>query len=544
MTFGGRHFVIPSAMSLVLLGPQPVFAGVQAKFGLDSPASGPFPSDRFTIADPSQNTQRRVDLPIPDCAVRQSDCEDLAVINTLDGFHIEPRLSIPFDGPIDVTTVTSESVFLIGLDGRQPDCHEGIRDGEEDERDNDRRVIGINQVVWDALTNTPHVQVDELLDQHTRYALIVTRGVRDEFGDRVEASEAFRRFRETVQDEYKHALLDAIHVARRIGVQERDVVTASVFTTQTVTSILEKIRDQIKAATSEPADFHLGPGGSPTVFALDSVAGITWDQQRGNDPRTFTRVTVDLPSLRIIPGAVGTIAFGKYTSPDYEVHPGEFIPPIGTRTGTPVVQGTNEIYFNLFLPSGPRPAAGWPVAIFGHARVGSKNGGSIVAATMAAHRIATIAINAVGHGFGPFGVLTVNETGGKSTSFSAGGRGMDQNNDRQIAADEGFGTAPPRTVIFFADGIRQTVADLMQLVRVIEVGVDVDGDGSADLDPPRIYYFGWSLGGNYGTVFLSVDPSVRAGVLTVAGGPIAENRRLSPLDGRAVLGQALASRIP
>jgi len=355
MTFGGRHFVIASAMSLVLLGPQPVFAGVQAKFGLDSPASGPFPSDRFTIADPSQNTQRRVDLPIPDCAVRQSDCEDLAVINTLDGFHIEPRLSIPFDGPIDVTTVTSESVFLIGLDGRQPDCHEGIRDCEEDERDNDRRVIGINQVVWDALTNTLHVQVDELLDQHTRYALIVTRGVRDEFGDRVEASEAFRRFRETVQDEYKHALLDAIHVARRIGVQERDVVTASVFTTQTVTSILEKIRDQIKAATPEPADFHLGPGGSPTVFALDSVAGITWDQQRGNDPRTFTRVTVDLPSLRIIPGAVGTIAFGKYTSPDYEVHPGEFIPPIGTRTGTPVVQGTNEIYFNLFLPSGPRP---------------------------------------------------------------------------------------------------------------------------------------------------------------------------------------------
>src|SRR5207247_11225193 len=163
---------------------------------------------------------------------------------------------------------------------------------------------------------------------------------------------------------------------------------------------------------------------------------------------------------------------------------------------------------------------------------------------MAAHRIATIAINAVGHGFGPFGVLTVNETGGKSTSFSAGGRGIDQNNDRQIAADEGFGTAPPRTVIFFADGIRQTVADLMQLVRGIEVGVDVDGDGSPDLDPPRIYYFGWSLGGNYGTVFLSVDPSVRAGVLTVAGGPIAQNRRLSPIDGRAVLGQALASRIP
>ena len=205
---------------------------------------------------------------------------------------------------------------------------------------------------------------------------------------------------------------------------------------------------------------------------------------------------------------------------------------------------TNEIYFNLFLPTGPRPAAGWPVAIYGHGNTESKTRSFNVAATMAAHGIATIAINAAGHGFGPSGTLTLSGTDGTSVSFSAGGRGIDQNNDHRIAANEGFATAPPRTVIFFADGIRQTVADLMQLVRVIEIGVDVDGDGSPDLDPARIYYFGSSLGGNYGTVFLSVDQSVRAGVLNVAAGPIAENRRLSPAAGRSVLGQALASRIP
>ena len=491
MTWRGRLSVLAFSTFLVVLSPPLAFAGVQAKFSLDSPAGGPFPSDQFTVADPSQNTKRRVNLPIPDCTVRQSDCEDLAVINTLDGFNVEPRLSIPFDGPIDVTTVTSETVFLVSLDN----CDAAPeRDCDEDERDDGHRVIGINQVVWDIFTNTLHVQADELLDQHSRYALIVTRGVRDESGDPVEASETFRRFRQSVSGKYKHALLDAIHAARRIGVRKEDVVAASVFTTQTVTSVLERIRDQIKAATPEPADFHLGPGGTPTVFALDTVAGITWDQQTGNNPPTFTRVTVDLPLLRIIPGAVGTIAFGKYTSPDYEFHPGEFIPPIGTRTGTPEVKGTpNDIYFNLFLPSGPKPDAGWPVAIYGHGNTESKNTRSFnAAATMAAHGIATIAINAVGHGFGPFGVLTVNETGGKSTSFSAGGRGMDQNNDRQIAADEGFGTAPPRTAIFFADGIRQTVADLMQLVRVIEVGVDVAATGlriwtrpaSTTSDPP------------------------------------------------------------
>jgi hypothetical protein len=45
-------------------------------------------------------------------------------------------------------------------------------------------------------------------------------------------------------------------------------------------------------------------------------------------------------------------------------------------------------------------------------------------------------------------------------------------------------------------------------------------------------------------VFLSVDPSVQTGVLTSVGAPIIENRRLSPVAGRASLGLALASRIP
>src|SRR2546428_8444157 len=451
MTFCGRRIVLFSATFLVLLCPPLVFAGVQARFSLDSPAGGPFPSDQFTVADSSHNTKRRVNLPIPDCAVRQSECDDLAVINTLDGFNVEPRLSITFDGPIDVTTVTSETVFLVSLEGLEGDC-------DDENRDDGHRVIGINQVVWDTFTNTLYVQADELLDQHTRYALIVTRGVRDESGDPVEADETFRRFRESVSGEYKHALLDAIHAARLIGVREEDVVTASVFTTQTVTSVVERMRDQIKAATPQPADFHLGPGGAPTVFALDTVAGITLDQQTGDNPPP--RATLDVSLLQIIPNVVGTIAFGKYSSPDYEVHPGEFIPPIGTRTGTPAVQGTDEIYFNLFLPSGPKPAHGWPVAIFGHGNNQDKNLALNVAATMAAHGVATIAINAVGAGFGPLGTLTVHRTTGDSVTFLAGGRGIDQNADHLIEGNEGLAAAPPRTIIYRTDGIRQTVADL------------------------------------------------------------------------------------
>jgi fermentation-respiration switch protein FrsA (DUF1100 family) len=325
-------------------------------------------------------------------------------------------------------------------------------------------------------------------------------------------------------------------------------VSASVFTTQSATAILEKIRDQIHAATPAPADFNLAPDGSRTVFPLDKVTGILWKQQVGVDPPSFNTGSVDLGLLRVIPGAVGQLAYGKYLSPDYEVHPGEYIPQVGTLTGTPVVQGMNEIYFNLFLPSGSKPAAGWPVAIFGHGSTDAKDSDYSlvnVAATMAAHGIATITINAAGHGFGPLGTLTVmrRQTDGGPVTFPSGGRGINQDNDHSIDANEGLTSAPPRSLLLVTDGIRQTVADLLQLVRVIEVGVDVDGDGVPDLDPSRIYYFGHSLGGNYGTIFLAVDPSVRAGVPNEAGAPNIENRRLSPIN-RTLLGNILRARVP
>src|SRR5262249_21225108 len=214
-----------------LLWAAPAFpADVHALFNLQTRTIGPFPSDWFPVADRSQKTGRRVNLPLPNCFDRPSDCEDIEVINALDGFNVEPRLSIPFDGPIDVESVTSQTVFLIGLGStRFP-------------RQQDSRTIGINQVVWDPLTNTLHVESDELLDQHSRLALIITRGWRAWSGDPVEKTEAFQRFRHTVQGSYKQALLDAIQAARRVGVREGDIVAASVFTTQSVTAVLEKIR--------------------------------------------------------------------------------------------------------------------------------------------------------------------------------------------------------------------------------------------------------------------------------------------------------------
>ena len=511
--------------------PRDAANAVQALFELAAPGTGPFPSDWFTVDDPSHNTGRRVNLPRLDCSVHISDCQDLDVINTLDGFNVQPRLSIPFDGAIDVSTVSSRTVFLISLGSTLG------RGG-----DPAGAVVGINQIVWDSSTGTLHLESDELLAQHTRYALIVTNGLRDAHGRPVEASDAFCRFRRTVRGEYKHALLEAIHAAWRLGVREGDIVAASVFTTQSVTAVLEKIRDQIKASMPEPADFLVGPEGSRTVFPLREVTRMTFNQQtRVNGP--LQPVPVDLSLLRTVPDAVDQVAFGKYVSPDYQIHPGEFIAPVGTRSGTPVVQGSNEIYFNLFLPSGPKPLGGWPVAMHGTGADGSKQRDLWVVATLAEQGIATIIINAVGRGFGPLGTLTVDHTGGRSVTFPAGGRGIDQNGDGAIGNQEGQNALRPHAIIANRDAQRQTVIDYMQLVRVLEMGMDVDGDGVADLDPSRISYFGWSFGANNGTTLLALDPSVREAALYSPGGPIFENSRLSAARS-AGFGTSLASRMP
>ena len=483
-------------------------AGVQPRFDLSSPESSPFPSNRWTQIDFSQNTFLRVNLPKPDCTVRPSDCADIDVLNTLDGFNMQPRISIPFTGPIDPNSVNSTNVFLISL----PDF----------------KVTGINQVVWEVATNTLHVESDQLLRQHTTYILVVTTDVRDAAGKRI-GSAFFRPHMHGEMSDLVRGLPGKLRLS--------DVAVASIFTTQSATSMLEQVRRQIDAATPAAPNFVLGAGGERTVFPAANVTSILFSRQTGTAP-TFDVSPTGTPFLT----GVGTIAFGAFDSPDYE-NASKVILAAGTRS-QPVVQGTNRLYFNLFLPAGTAPAGGWPVAIYGHGFTDSKNGSPfLVAGTMARRGIATIAINVVGHGSGPLGTLIVNRSAGTPVVLPAGGRGFDQNGDAAISTTEGSSAAAPQTLIGSRDGLRQTVIDLMQLVREIEVGIDVDGNGTRDLDPAKISYFGQSFGGIYGVQFLAVEPNVRVGVPNVPGGAIIEIVRLSPVF-RGLATLSLLGRTP
>jgi hypothetical protein len=487
-------------------------------------AGQPFPSNLYTTTDSTQITGLRVDLPKPNCATHASDCADIAVLDTLDGFNIQPRISIPFSGPIDPSTVTSSNIFLVGPGGH---------------------VVGINQAVWQPAANTLHVESDQQLAQDTTYLLVVSRGVHDANGDPLARTTFqhdlnFGQTKDAATKAYRKALIDALPMAMAGGVEEDDIAAVSLFTTQSINAISKKIRAQL---TGGPVNFNLGTAGQRTVFPVSSLAAIQLRRQNGTATFATSFVYAAASPLSAVLAGVGTIAYGSYASPDYETS-AEVIPAVGTKTGVPAVQSVNHLEFSLWEPAGTPPAGGWPTAIFGHGFTDSKDGAPlVVAGTLARNGIATIAINVVGHGGGPLGTYTAVPAAGAPVTLPSGGRGIDQDGNGTIDSTEGVNAIGAQSLIGNRDGLRQTTIDLMQLVKVLKGGVDVNGDGVTDLSTSRIYYAGQSFGGIYGVQLLGLEPDIRAGVPNVPGGPIIEIARLSP-SFRPLVGIALITRSP
>src|SRR5882672_11124625 len=251
-----RSLILAAVIALPLVFPVGAVATTVTKAGQ------PFPTNLFTVPDASQITGLRVHLPKPDCATHPSDCADVDVLDTLDGFNVQPRISIPFSGPIDLSTVSSSTVFLVG-----PQDH----------------VVGINQAVWDPLTNTLHVESDEQLAQDTTYLLVVTRDIRGADGEPLEETDFrhdlnFGQTKDRHTKAYRKALLDALSMARAGGARPDEIAAASLFTTQSIDAISRQIRSQLSAG---PASFTLGVAGQRTVFPLFSVAGIQLRRQTG-----------------------------------------------------------------------------------------------------------------------------------------------------------------------------------------------------------------------------------------------------------------------
>ena len=474
-----------------------------------------FPTDRLTQADPAQLTGRRIHLSLVKCREAPSTCDEINLLNGLDGWSVNPRMTLAFTGRIALDSIDRASAFVLPLG------------------DDKAERMGLVRLVWDAESTTLYARPERTLRQGRPYALVVTSRVRDETGQPLRAARG------------PAATLDP-RLAKRLGalgLTRDNVVASAVFTTASVTAGLEHMRARIDARPAPRLDFTLAPGGGRSVYARAAIEGITFTRQIATGGPERFAAPAPLALDLIPPADVATIALGAFDSVFF-LTGSRHIPAVPTSRA-PEILGQERVQVVLYLPAGAMPASGWPVIVFGHGFGNDKNLNTPpVAGTFARRGFATVAINVVGHGGGPDSTLTIKQSGKEPLVLSAGGRGLDLDGDGRIGSTEGVSTAMrgPLALIGSRDGLRQTVADLMQLIRAIRYGVDVDGDGKPDLDGTRIYYAGQSFGGIYGTLLMTVDPFPRAGVLNVPGAPIVEIARQAEMFRPLVIQQMRARR--
>ena len=483
-----------------------------------------FPDDFFTVADAGMITGKRVNLregiDYPACdETNYSTCDGFKMLDQLDGFDLEPRVTIPFSGAVDVRTVNIDDVYVQGPGGR----------------------TGLLQLVWDPATNTLAGITNAFLAENSRYEIVVTNGVKDTSGSPIDACGG---------------------------------TCVTEFTTRTATAELDHIRRAMDAGSAYSAagianrKLSFVQNGKADVFRAAAVAPSLVDPLNGM--QRLDQTTIDPNALKasaipnlIPPFEAGWFAFGSFVSPRYQYRSADglqddvngftdaVIPPVPT-TQTAQPFGADRLGAILVLPSGVPPAGGWPVAIYGPGFTRSKYDIFVSADHNAAAGIATIATDPAGHAYGPNSQVRVT-AGGITTQFLGYGRGRDLDGDGFIGdgLNDGVGPTDHKTVDHLADpqqkvlsdlpshkqvdglqsGLIQTVVDNMALARAIQAGVNVPGVGKDVLSHKKIYYYGISFGGIYGTMLMGVDPVFKRGLLNVPGGPIVDIARLSGFRG-------------
>jgi hypothetical protein len=503
-----------------------------------------FPDNAFTTRDPTQVTSRRInfrqgiDYPIVDGVVQSactsadySICDAFAELNKLDGFDLQPRVTVPFNGAIDLSSVNDSDFFISDDAGAF--------------------VSGLRQLTFDPATDTLAGISDKFLREDLTYRIRVTRGIRDTAGKSVNAC-------------------GGVCVVR--------------FTTRTASGEPVRIRHSMDLPLSDPSNAYVLAGfpdastspasrklsftqnGTDDVFLAASVApslvnpfnGIVRSDQVKADPNAPGAFQSSAVPNLIPPGGAGYYAFGSFLSPRYQfasatghqdnpygvgdgMTDGE-IPPVPT-TQTPKPFGADRIGAIVVTPDPASFPPPWPAAIYGPGFTRSDYDLFVTADYNASLGIVTVATDPAGHGFGSRSTTTVTSNG-QQTTFLSYGRGRDLDGDGQIGDGLNDGVGPTghfqpdgtelpshKPLDGLESGLVQTTVDNTALGRALQAGLDIPGIGKNLVDPSRIMYYGLSFGGIYGTMVMGTDPLFHRGLLNVPGGPIVDIARLSSFRG-------------
>ncbi|MEA2125593.1 MAG: hypothetical protein QOI80_2375, partial [Solirubrobacteraceae bacterium] len=434
-----------------------------------------FPSNVFTVRDRRQVTGRRVhfrrgrDFPLVKGRVRRgctkatySICDAFRELNHLDGFDLQPRVTVPLTGAVDLASVTDDTVFITNRAGK--------------------RVAGLRQVTFDPATHLLAGISDTFLRERTTYRILVTGGLRDKQGKPVK------------------------------GCAGTCVVP---FTTRTASGVLVRIRKALDRMP--PSTLTFTQDGKDDVFAATSVAPsvagpangiVRTDQVKADAEAPGALVPSPVPNL-IPPATAGFFAFGSLLSPRYQYASksahrdrprgrtdGE-IPSVPSRR-TPRPLGSDRLGAIVVTPNPATYPPPWPAAVYGPGFTRSQFDIFVSADYNAARGILTVATSPAGHAYGPKSTTTVTSNGAPTT-FSSYGRGRDLDGDGTIGDGLNDGVGPTghatgakrlrpshKPIDGVRSGLIQTTVDNMVLGRALKAGLEIPGVGKDLVDPERI----------------------------------------------------------
>lgn len=522
----------------------PVAGIITARF---DPSAGVIPTPNNLLL--SGTTDLTLNIPLPATTNPNNFGDPQVAVNTLDGWSTTAPWSFSFsDAPAAASVVPGQSVrvFEVTLSGPGGGVTGVVRELQ----------AGVDFVTAaqssDSTGRSWAIVPLKPLKQLTSYMAVLTTGIRDSRGNDTTPSQAYFLSKRTsplctagastdpllpaatacALEPLRQLTNSHLAAAGAAGINRDSVVLSWVATTQSITPVLQAVR-----SITQPGAVTVAPSGMNTSIAgLPPVADIY------------------IGTLRV-PYYLSAPSQANPTAPlngFWRAAPGAYVPPfnqaglspastnITFANPIPVATGNETIPVLMTVPNAAsgrtKPAAGWPVVIYQHGITRNRSDALAISATMAAQGFAVVAIDLPLHGLPasnplaigntPFGAVarerTFNVDYVNNTTGAAGPDG--------IPDDSGAHMINLTSLLTSRDNLRQGVADLFVLARTLP-NIDLDGNGTGDLDASRVAYVGQSLGAIVGTPFLALEPTVNVALLSVPGGGIARMLEASPTFG-------------
>ncbi len=383
----------------------------------------PLPNDAATRVDLSSHTGRRLNLSetvSPLAAERRLRRK----LNRLDGWSVFAPITVSFDAPLDLATVTDDSVVLVDVTPSSPEYRTRIPlDLGRGAFPTTARPRGLfpydlNAAVpnllfpadngpndhWETASRTLLIRPLRSLRAKTTYAVVLTRAIRGTNGQPVRSP-----FVGTNAAAQTETLRPAAEV---LPGGAASVAFAWAFTTQSIADDLIQVREGLdgrgalaglrdrfppKLVDLTNLGFDHDGDGSLSAEGLPEVPG---DHRYLLQPGFLKKLlgpfgavgygldTIDLSNIAYF-------VYGHIEAPDLRDVHGDFWPDVATATPA-------RIPFTLSVP---KPRAGrsapFPVVLYCHGARTSRFELSLVANALASRGFAMMGLDAVGHG--PFG---------------------------------------------------------------------------------------------------------------------------------------------